>query len=389
MTRLTVHEYAAAMRRRYGTARKGVKKQILDEFCQTSSMHRKAAIRLLAKGSWSAPVRRGRPRRYGPEVAATLVKLWEVGDRMCGKLLASVMPDLLAALERHGELKVSPEVRALLLQVSPSTIDRLLHRHRRGGLRQPRRQKPATTALKSQVPIRTWSEWRDVEPGSLQADLVLHCGESVEGFFLTTLCAVDVASGWTELQPVWGMGKQRVGTAMHLTRQRLPFPLRALHTDNGSEFINRVLVPWCVREKINHTRGRSYRKNDQAYVEQRNWLSVRRQVGYERYGSRAAYSLLQELYPLLGLQMNFFRPVRKLVGKERLGARVTKRYDQPLTPYQRLLAAGALDDGARAQLSRQYLATNPAELRRRIDNLLRRLWRLGETRVNTAAAEVG
>jgi hypothetical protein len=239
------------------------------------------------------------------------------------------------------------------------------------------------------VPIRTWSEWQGVEPGSLQADLVLHCGDSVEGFFLTTLTAVDVASGWTELQPVWGMGKQRVGTAMHLIRQRLPFPLRALHTDNGSEFINRVLVPWCIREKISLTRGRGYRKNDQAYVEQRNWLSVRRQVGYERYSCRAAFEALQQLYLLLRLQLNFFRAVRKLVGKERIGPKVIKRYDQPRTPYQRLLASGSLNDGSRAQLERQYLATNPAELQRRIDGLLRHLWRLGDTRMRPTATNIG
>ena len=389
MTRLTAHEYAAALRHRYRAARKGAKGEILDEFCQTTGMHRKAAIRLLGKRTRPRLVGRGRPRRYGPEVAQALVKLWEVGDRMCGKLLASVVPDLLDALERHGELKVSPDVRALLLQVSPCTIDRLLGRHRTGGLRQPKRQRPATTSLKSQVPIRTWSEWKGVEPGSLQADLVLHCGDSVEGFFLTTLTAVDVASGWTELQPVWGMGKQRVGTAMHLIRQRLPFPLRALHTDNGSEFINRVLVPWCIREKISLTRGRGYRKNDQAYVEQRNWLSVRRQVGYERYSCRAAFEALQQLYLLLRLQLNFFRAVRKLVGKERIGPKVIKRYDQPRTPYQRLLASGSLNDGSRAQLERQYLATNPAELQRRIDGLLRHLWRLGDTRMRPTATNIG
>jgi hypothetical protein len=378
MTRLTVHEYAAALRPRYRTAKKGVRKKILDEFCQATGMHRKAAIRLLNLTAQPRAVGRGRPRRYGPEVAAALVQLWEVGDRMCGKLLQAVMPDLLAALERHGELRVSAEVRRLLLQASPATIDRLLRRHRRGLLRQPQRKRPATTGLKSQVPIRTWSEWQDVPVGSLQADLVLHCGESTEGFFLTSLCAVDVATGWLELQPVWGLGKQRVGGAVYLTRQRLPFPVQALHTDNGSEFLNHVLVPWCIREKISLTRGRSYRKNDQAYVEQRNWLSVRRLVGYDRLSTRAAYRLLQQLYPLLCRQMNFFRPVRKLVSKERLGAKVVKRYDEPATPYQRLLASGCLTDAARAELERQYLATNPAQLRARVDQHLRALWRLGQ-----------
>lgn len=389
MTRLTVHEYAAALRPRYRTAKKGVKKRILDEFCQTTGMHRKAAIRLLGKPARPQPLRCGRPRRYGPEVREALVKLWEVGDRMCGKLLAAVMPDLLAALERHGELRVSPEVRELLLTISPSTIDRLLRRQRLGRLRQPQRRSPATTTLKSQIPIRTWSEWQDVEPGSFQADLVLHCGESPEGFFLTTLCAVDVATAWTELRPVWGMGQQRVGTAIHHIRQRLPFPLKALHTDNGSEFINHLLQSWCWREGIRFTRGRGYRKNDQAYVEQRNWLSVRRHVGYDRYNSRAAFELLQQLYPLLRLHFNFFRPVRKLVGKKRLGAKVVRRYDEPQTPYQRLLAAGVLSEPARAALEKQFLALNPAQLQRRIDQLLRRLWETAERPTPRGVKRVG
>jgi len=380
MTRLTVHEYAAALRRRYRAARTGVKKKILDEFCQTTGMHRKAAIRLLNHSGRPRAVGRGRPRRYGSEVAAALVKLWEVGDRMCGKLLAAVMPDLLAALERHGELEVSPEVKALLLQVSPSTIDRLLRKTRTAGLRQPRRQRPVTTALKAQIPIRTWSEWKDVRPGSMQADLVLHCGDSVEGFFLTTLTAVDVASGWTELQPVWGMGMTRVGGAVQGVSLRLPFSLRELHTDNGGEFINRGLRDWCTRHGVRFTRGRAYRKNDQAYVEQRNWLSVRRVVGYDRYSSQAAFQALQRLYSLLRLQVNFFRPVRKLVGKARQGARVTKLYDAPRTPYRRLLESGILDGTARRQLERQFLAINPADVQRGIEQALRHLWGRTERR---------
>jgi len=308
---------------------------------------------------------------------------------MCGKLLAAVMPDLLGTLERHGEMEVSPEVRELLLTVSPSTIDRLLHRQRLPRLRQPRRQSPASTTLKSQIPIRTWSEWKGAQPGSLQADLVLHCGESTEGFFLTTLCTVDVALGWTELQPVWGMGQQRVGGAIHDIRRRLPFPLRALHTDNGSEFINHTLYSWCSRQGIQFTRGRGYRKNDQAYVEQRNWLSVRRQVGYDRYSSREAFELLHQLYPLLSLQNNFFRPVRKLVAKERLGSKVVKRYDEPQTPYQRLLAAGVLSEPARVALKKRFLALNPVELQRRIDQLLRRLWESAERPTARAVKRVG
>lgn len=388
MTGPAVLEYALAVRPRYVAAGREEKKRILDEFCETTGMHRKAVIRLLNRRAGPRTGRTGRPRRYGAEVTEALVKVWEVGDRMCGKLLAAVMPSLVEALERHGELVVTPGVRSLLLEISPASIDRLLSRHRRRLGVQPHRRRPTASGLKAEVPIRTWSEWKAVAVGSLQADLVLHCGESTEGFFLTSLCAVDVATGWTELQPVWGLGKQRVGTAVHHVRQRLPFPLRSLHTDNGSEFINYTLFNWCRREKVSFTRGRSYRKNDQAYVEQRNWLTVRRQVGYDRLASKQAYALLGQLYPLLCLQLNFFRPIRKLQAKERVGARVLKRYDEPRTAYQRLLDSDTLSQEERGRLTTTLRTTNPADLRRRIDRLLRELWRLGQ-REPKLADEVG
>jgi hypothetical protein len=245
----------------------------------------------------------------------------------------------------------------------------------------------ASGSLKGEIPVRTWREWKGAPVGSVQADLVLHCGESTAGFYLTTLCAIDVASGWTELQPIWGLGKQRVGTAIHLVRQRLPFALTSLHTDNGTEFINHTLYNWCRQEKVAFTRGRSYRKNDQAYVEQRNWLTVRRQVGYDRYASKAAYALLGQLYPVLGLQLNFFRPIRKVVSKERIDGRVVKHYDEPRTACQRLLESSQLTDIQQHQLRARLQMINPAELQRRIDQLLRQLWQLGrqETRITEDA----
>ncbi len=383
-----VLEYALAVRARYVAAGRTEKKRILDEFCETTGMHRKAVIRLLNRRAGPRGGRGGRPRRYGPEVTEALVRVWEVGDRMCGKLLAAVMPSLVEALVHHGELVVTSEVRALLLEISPASIDRVLSRHRRRLGVLPQRRQPATSGLKSEIPIRTWNEWKAVAVGSLQADLVLHCGESTAGFYLSSLCAVDVASGWTELQPVWGLGKQRVGTAVHLIRQRLPFPLRSLHTDNGSEFINHTLFNWCRREQVSFTRGRSYRKNDQAYVEQRNWLTVRRRVGYDRLASKQAFALLGQLYPLLCLQLNFFRPVRKVVSKDRLGARVLKRYDEPRTAHQRLMEDSALSVEARAFLEARLRTLNPADLQRRIDKLLRQLWQLGQQE-RKLASDVG
>lgn len=281
-------------------------------------------------------------------------------------------------------------MRQLLLSMSAATIDRLLKRQAiRMSNVQPAKKKPAQEGLKSQVPIRTWSEWKDVKPGSLQADLVLHCGESLDGFYLATLTTVDVATGWIELQPIWGLGKQRVGTGMHLIRQRLPFGLESLHSDNGGEFINDLFVPWCRREGIGFSRGRPHRKNDQAWLEQRNWQSVRRHVGYERFSSQAAYDLLLRLHPLISLQANFFRPVRKLVSKERQGAKLVKRYDEPHTPYQRLQASGLLHEDDRVRIEKHLLALNPAELQRQIDRVLHQLWEQADKRGERKLVNVG
>jgi hypothetical protein len=305
---------------------------------------------------------------------------------MCGKLLQPVLPDLLDALERHGEIALLERVKGDLLRMSAATIDRRLERYRRVGLRQPRLRRPSSTGLKAEVPVRTWSEWRDVPVGSAQADLVLHCGESTEGFYLTTLCLIDVATGWTELQPVWGIRETEVIASLHLITRRLPFRLKELHSDNGSEFLNRKLLAWCYREGVSFTRGRSYRKNDQAYVEQKNWQAVRRLVGYDRLESKEALNLLQKLYSCIRLQANFFRPVRKLVGKQRTGSRLVKHYDEPRTPYQRLLASGTLSEDEKADLQAVYLKINPALLRRRIDQLQRKLWALAREPRKVATA---
>jgi hypothetical protein len=225
-----------------------------------------------------------------------------------------------------------------------------------------------------------------VAPGTLQADLVASCGESTEGFSLTTLVAADVTTGWSELEAICGKGQQRVGTGIHYLRRRLPFPLRELHTDNGGEFLNQLLVPWCRAEGIRCTRGRPYKKNDQAWAEQRNWTAVRQLVGYDRYSSPAALAQLGRLYPLVRDYLNFFQPVRKLISKHRDGATVTKRYDPATTPYRRLLASGALDAEQTARLAERYRGLNPAQLKRDIDAALDLLWTLAEPPPGAAPA---
>jgi hypothetical protein len=351
---------------------------LLTEFSRVAKRHRKSAVRLLRRPPRVAPACSGRPRRYGPEVITLLRAVWEASDYLCGKRLAPFLPTLVEALERHRVLRVPPALRPILLRVSAPTIDRLLRPHRRGHPRGLATTRPSHPALAAQVPIRTFGEWQEVRPGSLQADLVAHCGETVEGVYVTSLVAVDVATGWTECQAVWGKGYTRVGTGVHHIRQRLPMPLRELHTDNGGEFLNHILVPWCRRERIHFTRGRPWRKNDQAYAEQKNWAIVRRLIGYDRYTNPAALTQLNALYGVLRLYWNFFQPLRKLTAKVRHGARVTKRYDRAQTPYQRLLASGVLDAAQRQALTGLYRQLNPVALRAQIQRSLHRLWQLAD-----------
>ena len=390
MTERARREYAAALQARYAAADKRGRGAILDEYCRTTGCHRKAAIRRLGKSAGARGRPPGRPQRYRAELIPVLARIWEASDYLSGKLLAPMMGPLLTALEHHHALVLHAPVRAALLAASPATLDRLLRPLRRRRARQPRRLSTALTAIRAHVPLRTWSEWTGITPGAVQGDLVLHCGEATAGFYLTTLVAVDVATTWTELQAIWGLHSYRVHSGVQDIGARFPFPLRAWHSDNGSEFLNEHLLAWCRRRPIRFTRGRPYRKNDQAWVEQRNGLVVRRLVGYDRYSTRAAVTVLQRLYGLLRLQLNFFRPVRKLLSKERVGSKIRKRYDVPRTPYQRVVAAGVLSPSQRRTLDAQFHALDPIALARDIQRALDVLWKLADTRrpVTATATEV-
>lgn len=381
MTERARREYADVLRPRYQQADKRERGRMLDEYCRTTGCHRKAAIRRLRVTPRTPGRSPGRPCRYGSrELGPILERAWIASDQLSGKLLVPILPALLTALETHHGVFIAPAVRAALTAASAATLDRLLRPLRRRRARQPRRLAPALGTLRAQVPLRTWSEWSGVAPGALQGDLVLHCGESTDGLYCATLVAVDVATTWTELQAIWGLHQQRVTGGIEHIYQRLPFALREWHSDNGSEFINACLLGWCRRHGIRFTRGRPYRKNDQAWVEQRNGLLVRRLVGYDRYSSRAAWAVLQRLYGLLRLQHNFFRPVRKLRSKRRVGSTVMKRYDAAQTPYQRVLAAGVLTPEQRQALAQQSHALDPIALARDIQQTLDVLWKLADTR---------
>lgn len=378
MTRASLREYAAVQRERYQHASRRDKHRLLDEMVAVTGMHRKAAIRLLRRlpRAEAARPRAGRPRQYGPDVAAAVAVLWQASGRIGAHRLHPFVPDLLDRLLQCDELRLAPSVDKLVRQASRPTLARLLEGAR---AQYPRRGASTThpsSWLKQQIPIRTFADWDDARPGFCQVDLVAHCGSSTKGFYLHTLCAVDVATSWIELQALWGKGHYRVAAGVQAMRTRWPVPLAGLDSDNGSEFINRVLYYYCWREGITFTRGRAWKKNDSALVEQKNGAIVRHLVGYDRFSSKAAYAQLARVYALVRLHVNFFQPVEKLLTKQRDGARVYRRFDRAQTPYQRLCAAGVLASHKRAELEALYQRLNPAQLQRDIEAALGRLWPL-------------
>lgn len=379
MTRQSIKEYADAVRERYRRSKKAGKTKLLDEFVAATGRHRKAAIRLLNRpGKKAVKKRPGRPKWYSLEAISALRVAWEASDRLCSKRFRPFLPELVGVLKRQGELIITEEVEGELARMSASTIDRVLQRYRA----RPRRHGLSTTrpstVLKNAIPLKTFGEWADTLPGFIEVDLVAHCGDSTQGFYLTTLSAVDVATGWYEPMVVWGKYQVQVRGALHNIRRRLPMPLKGVHSDSGSEFINQELYGYCKREGIEFTRSRSYKKNDNCHVEQKNWQVVRRIIGYDRYSSKEALRALDSVYTIARLYINFFQPVMKLVSKTRDGAKVHKIFDMAQTPYQRLLASGVLAEEQKQALSSIYEALNPVTLLKQIEQESMHLWTLAE-----------
>jgi len=260
--------------------------------------------------------------------------------------------------------------------MSPASADRLLRRARQAGRPHGLATTKPGTLLKHSIPIHTFAQWDDERPGFTEVDLVAHCGQSARGEYLHSLDMVDSAMRWVELAALPNRGQAAVSAAIENCRLRLSFALLGLDSDNGSEFINANLVRYCAEHKVSFTRCRPYKKNDQAHVEQKNWTAVRQMVGYDRYEGEVAYRALEALYVLLRLYLNFFSPVMVLVSKERNGAKVTRRYDQAKTPYQRVLDSPHVGDEVKARLRTQYLSLNPAELLRQIEAGQEKLWSL-------------
>ena len=371
-------ELLAVVAPRYRAARGEERTHILEEFIASTGYHRKYALSLLnhpiSKGT--ARKKRARPRQYVFAVQQALVTCWRAANGICSKRLVPYLPELVRVLEQHGELHLDPPTKERLLALSAATADRLLQAERK--LAKPHglgTTKPGTL-LKSAIPIRTFAEWDEAEPGFTEIDLVVHCGTTTRGEYLHSLTMTDIATAWTECVALRNRGQQSVFQALVLARERLPFPLRGIDSDNGSEFINAHLLRYCQNEQLTFTRSRPYKKNDQAYVEQKNWSIVRQLVGYERFESASAFDALQALYEVIRLYINFFQPSMKLVLKERVGSKVKKRYDKAKTPYQRVLESEQVTEEVKASQRQQYVTLNPVALLRQMQRLQAVLWKL-------------
>ena len=368
--------------RRYERASKKEKGSILSELCELTGWTRRHARRALSAALH--PVDRRpppvRPRVYGPEVLEPLTRVWAILNGPAGKRLAPFLPEIVEVLERCGELEVAPDVRAKLVRISAATIDRLLEPGRRRlGVKGRSGTKPGSL-LKRQIPIRTFAEWTETAPGFCEVDLVSHEGSDPTGDFCQTLTLTCVNTGWTEVRAVPNKAQRWVFEALRDIRATLPFPLLGLDSDNGSEFINNELYRYCVANRITFTRSRPYRKNDNCFVEQKNWPVVRQQVGYARYDTTEELTVLRELYTHLRPYVNFFQPQMKLVEKTRRGARVSKRFDPAATPYRRILASPEVTDQAKDALTQTYRGLNPVALKQAIGRCQDDLLQLNRTK---------
>lgn len=287
-------------------------------------------------------------------------------------------------MERHGHLVgVDPGVIDQVLAMSPATIDRRLEPARAGlATRKTISHTRPGSMLKSSIPMKTWREWNDAEPGFVQIDLVGHEGGDNNGQFFFTLDATDIATGWTEQVTVRSKGERIVAEGLAELQLRFPFHLAGIHSDNGSEFINHHLARWCTARQITFTRGRASHKNDQAYVEQKNWSVVRRNVGYFRYDTPTELALLAQLWPLVSLQVNLFLPQQKLISKTRTGATVRKKHDTAATPARRLLDrhGDLVDAHDRTRLETLHANTDLIALRHRIADIQGNLIELARRR---------
>ena len=363
----TRKELIEAVGARYREASTNDRRRILDEFVAITGYHRKHAIRVLRRASVVKGPQAVRSRVYDEAVRQALIVLWEAGDRFCAKRLKALLPVLIGALERHGHLDLDSALKAKLLQISAATIDRVLSATRIHVGEQRQRRRGIGAALRRSIPVRTFSDWSDPPPGFFEIDMVEHCGGTkIDGNFVHSLVFTDIATGWTECVAMPLRDQSVIVQAMSFAASNLPFAMLGADTDNDSAFINQTVFDYCKERGLEQTRSRPYRKNDQAWIEQKNGSVVRRLVGYGRLTGIAATQALAQLYASSRLYINYFQPSFKLKSKTRDGARVSKTYHPPAAPYERLMASPHVHDAVKSKITQEFDALDPVVLLRDI-----------------------
>ena len=378
-------EYLKSIYERYRKVIKEKKTQILEEFCQVNKYNRKYAIRLL-NGSPPEPkkvVRRHKPFLYSTQAIEIAAEIWEASGYLCGQRLKEAFPLWLpAARKRYA---VTPEIEKELLSISPRQLDHRLRARKRKRKKRIYSLTRPGKFLKHMIPIRTHN-WDIKKPGYLENDLVAHCGNSNDGMFINTLTATDIQTGWTERSAIMGKGQHAVFDGLLDIKNALPFRLRGIDSDNGEEFINYLLLRFCrkSRPQIAYTRGRAYKKNDNAYVEQKNWTHVRQIFGWDRYDTEAAQDVMNDLYENeLRLLQILFQPSLKLKEKIRVGSKVIRKYDSAKTPLQRVINSGTYHRAKVKQLKTLRDTLDPFELSKTIDQKLGQIFTLASQRIRT------
>lgn len=363
----TRKELIGAVGARYRGAPRGEKQKILDEFAALTGYHRKHAIRILSGEPVEGHLAVTRNRIYDEAARQALIMLWEAADRICGKRLKVMIPVLIDAMERFGHLDLNQNVKDKVLAVSAATIDRMLARTRLQIDGQRKRRKGVGAAIRRSIPVRTFADWGDPPPGFFEMDMVEHYnGPKIDGDYVHTLVLTDIASGWTECISMRHRSQALVIDGLDKIAEDLPFPMLGVDSDNDSAFMTQDVFDYCKAHRLEQTRSRAYKKNDQAWVEQKNGAIVRRLVGYGRLSGTEATKTLAQLYASSRLYINFFQPSFKLKSKMREGARVKKVYHAPATPCDRLVAHPAVDPAIKEKLAAQFRTLDPVQLLQQI-----------------------
>jgi len=381
-------EYLRAIYERYRKAGRKAKKVILSEFCANTGYHRKYAIRLL-NGARPEKRRARRERRrglsYSPETLALLSAVWEAAGYPWSVRLKALLPLWLPWIRKR--FRVRPEIEKQLLKISPRQMDRRLKAQKTQRRRRIYGRTKPGYLLKHHIPVKT-DRWDVTTPGFTEVDLVSHSGNSASGEFAHTLNVTDIHSTWTESRAVLGRGEEAVQRALNEIATTLPFALLGVDSDNGSEFINWHLKSWCEQQHIQLTRGRPYKKDDNAHIEQKNWTHVRKLLAWDRYDTHEAVAAMNDLYGgELRLWLNLFLPSVKLLKKVRVGSKVRRVYDAARTPFERVRECLQADPEKVAKLEELRKRLDPFQLSRIIERKLERISRLANRRLSPKAEQ--